>query len=129
MQYVSNVRRGWEKGRENYTKIMHLIKGICAGNIQWDSNRKAPTTCRNFYEVGGGLRIVTICTTDESKLLAANFPTRRPRFVKYMRGTKMRMVIISKRGFRISTSTFPELQRTWEQEWTSLGSTKMEKVA
>ena len=58
-----------------------------------------------------------------------NFPTRVPWFVNFIRGTNLRMGIMSKSYFEIYIFIFAVLQMELYQEYTSIGSPYREREA
>ena len=63
----------------------------------------------------------TIFEKDIIILVATDCPTRRPWFVKFIRGEKLRTGIIRKQYFGISELTMDALQRTWDLDWEDRG--------
>ena len=75
--------------------IFSLIKGRHVGHLQWDLMIKALTAEENLYGAGSlGMRD-TIYSRDGSILMDTACPTRVPWFVKFVRGSKLRMGVIN----------------------------------
>ena len=79
--------------------------------------RKSPTTCSDSYKSGNGGRHITIFSNDDRNLVAVDCPNMEPLFGIFMQGAKLRMGIVRRQDFGISTMTLLLLQNGWEKKW------------
>ena len=96
------------------TLRMSLRKGRCVGYLQWYSMRKGPTAWAYLYGLGVLVKGDTIYARDRRKLTETACPTRGPSFVKFIRGSKLRMGLIKKQDFGVTSEMIKVLLVGWD---------------
>ena len=107
---------------------MSLRKGKYFGHLQWYSKRKFPTYWDNLY--GSGVLVMgdTIYVRYGKYFTETACPKRGPRFGKFMRGLKLRMGVIKKQNFGVTSEMVKVLLEGWYSEWRREGLTRRREI-
>ena len=79
--------------------------------------RKGPTAWENLYGAGVLGLGDTIYSRDGKKFTETACPTRGPWFGKFMRGSQLRMGVIKKQGFGVTSKMVKDLLEVREALW------------
>ena len=94
-----------------------LRKGRYSGHLQWDSMKKFPTACDNLYGSGFIGMGDTVYARDGKNVAETACPMRGPWFVTFMIGLKLRMGVIKKQYFGVTSAMVKVLLEGWDTEW------------
>ena len=103
-------------GLECVTLMMSLIKGVYVGHLQWDSMKKYQTAWANIYGYGVLEMGDTIFSRDSKKSTDTECPNRGPWFENFILLYTMRMLLIKKIDFGVTSETAKALLVVWDIE-------------
>jgi hypothetical protein len=110
-----------------------LRKGKYADHLQWDSMRSTPGAISNMWRAGIDSMGGSVLAKDEKKLYVTSNPARTEWFERFMKGAKLRIGVIRRRNFALTSETVHALlellEKSWQEMELSTEKKKLEEVA
>ena len=94
-----------------------LRKGRYADHLQWDSMRATPGAISNMWRAGIDSTGGSVLAKDEKKLYVTSNPARTEWFERFMKGAKLRIGVIKRRNFALTSEMLHALLELLEKNW------------